>query len=115
MAARCGDITLVANVALVLEYEEICRRPEHIAVSGLTSAEVDIFLAVVVAMTEPVESHFIWRPLLRDPDDELVLEAAVNGRATAIVTYNRRDFGQIPSQFGVEVLTPIETIKRIKL
>jgi predicted nucleic acid-binding protein len=115
MAARRGEITPVANVALVLEYEATCRRQEHIAASGLTAAEVDVFLAVIVAVTEPVESHFIWRPCLRDPDDELVLEAAVNGRAAAIITYNRRDFGEIPSQFGVDVLTPIEAIRRMKL
>ena len=47
-------------------------------------------------MIEPVETHFMWRPQLRDPADELVLEAAVNGRAEALVTFNRRDFGAVP-------------------
>jgi predicted nucleic acid-binding protein len=51
---------------------------------------------------EPVESHFMWRPLLRDPADEMVLEAAANGRAAAILTFNQRDFGVVPQQFGVE-------------
>jgi hypothetical protein len=53
---------------------------------------VDIFLAAAIAMAEPVESHFIWRPRLRDPNDELVLEAAANGGAAAIVTFNKRVF-----------------------
>jgi predicted nucleic acid-binding protein len=65
-------------------------------------------------MAEPIESHFMWRPQLRDPGDELVLEAAVNGRAEAIVTFNRRDFAGVPVQFGVDVLTPIEAIRRIR-
>jgi predicted nucleic acid-binding protein len=65
-------------------------------------------------MAEPVESHFVWRPLLRDPDDEMVLAAAANGGAAAIVTFNRRDFGVVPLQFRVEVLTPIEAVRRIK-
>ena len=48
----------------------------------------------LIAMCEPVETHFLWRPQLRDPNNERVLEAAVNGRADAIVTFNRRDFGR---------------------
>jgi PIN domain len=53
-------------------------------------------------VVEPVETHFMWRPQLRDPADELVLEAAVNGQAGAIVTFNRRDFGTAPARFGAE-------------
>ena len=48
----------------------------------------------------------MWRPQLRDPSDEMVLEAAVNGRADALVTFNRRDFGDVPGAFSVEVLSP---------
>lgn len=113
MAARHGRIVILANVALALEYEAVCRRPEHVAASGLSTSEMEIFLAAVIAMAEPVESHFIWRPRLRDPNDELVLEAAANGGAAAIVTFNKRDFGAIPLQFGVAVLTPREALERI--
>lgn len=105
---------MLANVALALEYEAICRRPEHVAAAGLRGDEVEIFLTAVIAMAEPIESHFIWRPRLRDPNDELVLEAAANGRAAAIVTFNKRDFGSVPLQFGVAVLTPRETLRRIQ-
>jgi putative PIN family toxin of toxin-antitoxin system len=113
IAARVRRITMLANVALALEYEATCRRAEHGLAAGLTVAEVEIFLTAVVAMTEPVESHFMWRPQLRDPADELVLEAATDGRAAAIVTYNRRDFGAAPGRFGVDVLTPVEALRRI--
>ena len=112
-AARVRRITMLANVALALEYEAICGRPEHILASGLTVAEVEIFVTAVVAMIEPVESHFLWRPQLRDPADEMVLEAAANAQVTAIVTFNRRDFGAVPGRFGVEVLTPVEAVRRI--
>jgi len=114
MAARAGRITILANVASALEYEAICRPTEHMTAAGLSSADVEIFLTAVVAMAEPVESHFMWRPQLRDPNDELVLEAAVNGRAAVIVTFNRRDFGQTPSLSGVDVVTPAEAVKRIR-
>ena len=114
VAGRRGQMTLLANVALALEYEAVCKRLEHVVASGLSEQEVDIFVAAVIAMAEPVESHFIWRPRLRDAGDELVLEAAVNGRAAAIVTFNRRDFGEIPREFGVDILTPVEAARRIR-
>jgi predicted nucleic acid-binding protein len=82
--------------------------------AGLKSAQVAIFIDAVIAMLEPVESHFLWRPQLRDPADELVLEAAVNGRAAAIVTFNRQDFGAVPVQFGVQALSPADVLRRIK-
>lgn len=64
-------------------------------------------------MAEPVETHFLWRPQLRDPNDEMVLEVAVNGRADALVTFNLRDYGSVPSRFGVELMLPREAIGRI--
>jgi putative PIN family toxin of toxin-antitoxin system len=113
-AARRGELTPVANVALALEYEATCSRAEHRLASGLSDAQVHAFLDAVVAMAEPVETHFLWRPLLRDPGDEMVLEAAANGRAAAIVTFNQRDFGPVPLQFGIEVLSPIAALRRIR-
>ncbi len=113
-AARQGQTTLLVSVALAMEYEAVCREAEHRLASGLSDREVDVFLAAVIALAEPVQAHFLWRPQLRDPGDEMVLEAAVNGRADALVTFNTRDFGIVPSQFGVEVLLPREAIRRIK-
>jgi len=114
MAARHGKITMLANVALALEYEATCLRAEHGVAAGLKPAQVAIFIDAVIAMLEPVESHFLWRPQLRDPADELVLEAAANGGAAAIVTFNVQDFGTVPMKFGVEVLSPANVLRRIK-
>jgi predicted nucleic acid-binding protein len=75
---------------------------------------VDIFVDAVLALVEPVETHFMWRPQLRDPADELVLEAAVNGQADAIVTFNLRDFGDAPARFGIDMLRPVEALGRIR-
>lgn len=104
---------MLANVALALEYEAVCIRAEHLLAAGLSRVQVEQFIGVVVAMAEPVESHYLWRPMLRDPADEFVLEAAVNGRAAAIVTFNVRDFGAIPASFGIDVLTPVTALQRI--
>jgi putative PIN family toxin of toxin-antitoxin system len=114
MAARRGEIRMLANVALALEYEATCRRAEHGVAAGLSPAQVSIFIDAVIALAEPVETHFLWRPQLRDPGDELVLEAAVNGHANAIVTFNQKDFGEIPMKFSVDVLAPVDALRRIK-
>jgi len=82
--------------------------------AGLSGRQGEIFLDAIIAMAEPVHTHFLWRPQLRNPNDEMVLEAAVNGRADAVVTFNVRDFGNAAAQFGVEVLLPREAIVRIK-
>jgi predicted nucleic acid-binding protein len=112
-AARRQRLTLLANVALALEYEATCRLAEHRVAAGLTIEQAMVFVDAVIAMAEPVESHYQWRPQLRDPSDELVLEAAVNGQAEAIVTFNERDFGEAPARFGVALLTPAEAVRRI--
>jgi predicted nucleic acid-binding protein len=106
-------LALVANVALALEYESACRRAEHQLASGLDATEIGIFIDAVIAMCEPVESHFMWRPQLRDPADELVLDAAVNGQAKAIVTFNTRHFGVAAKIFGIDLLLPADALRRI--
>ncbi len=114
MAARRSEVTLLANVALALEYEATCQLAEHRLAAGLDLDDFGIFIDAVLAMIEPVETHFMWRPQLSDPANELVLEAAVNGQAAALVTFNRRDFGAVPAQFGIDLLTPAEAIRRIR-
>jgi putative PIN family toxin of toxin-antitoxin system len=110
---RRDAVTIVANVALALEYEATCLLAEHRLAAGLDFVEATIFVDAVIAMCEPVENSFFWRPQLRDPSDEMVLEAAVNGQAKAIVTFNRRDFGDVPKGFGVDVWLPSEALKRM--
>ena len=113
-AARQRQATLLLSVPLAMEYESVCRRSEHREASGLSVQQVEIFLDAIIAMGEPVRTHFLWRPQLRDPNDEMVLEAAVNGRANVLVTFNVREYGTAAAQFGVEVLLPREAIGRIK-
>ena len=113
-AARYGTVTLLVSVPLGMEYEAVCSESEHRLAAGLSEREVEIFLDALLAMAEPVKTHFLWRPQLRDPGDEMVLEAAVNGRADALVTFNVRDFGTVPARFGIELIIPREAIVRIR-
>jgi putative PIN family toxin of toxin-antitoxin system len=112
-AALDGRVTLLANVALVLEYEAVCSRDEHLRAAGFSAAQMSVFVDALAALAEPVESHFIWRPQLKDPSDEMVLEAAVNGRADMIVSFNRRDFVVAPQRFGLKVLLPGDALRKV--
>ena len=81
--------------------------------SGLTLEAVDELLGELAALIEPVEVHLLWRPQLRDPDDEMVLEAAINGRADALVTYNIRDFRGAAPRFGIRLMQPADLLKEL--
>lgn len=115
-------LTLVAQqavrplmtTALFLEYEEVLLRPEHRLATGMTEADVAGFLAALTSAAEGVELHFQWRPQLGDPADEMVLEAAINGQADALVTHNVADFAKAAARFGLRVLTPGALLKERK-
>ena len=109
-----GEATLLLTVALALEYESTCTRAEHRLASGLSASEAGHFLDGLIGMAEPIRSFIRWRPQLRDPGDELVLEAAVNGQAEAIVTFNERHLREARTNFGVDVIRPGEALRRMK-
>jgi len=108
-----GKATMLLSVALALEYEAKCMLAEHRLPAGLSVAEAGAYIDGLIAMAEPVTSYFRWRPQLHDPGDELVLEAAVNGRAAAIVTFIEKDLREARQSFGIEVIRPGEALKRI--
>jgi putative PIN family toxin of toxin-antitoxin system len=112
--ARLGHVSLFLSVPLALEYETVCRRPEHRLAAGLSEGEVNLFVDAIVAMAQEVTLHFLWRPQLRDPSEEMVLEAAINGGTDALVTFNAKDFGDAPGRFGIELLLPRQVMERIK-
>lgn len=105
----------LVTTALFLEYEEVLGRPEQQQASGLSIPQINQLLAEFAALSEPVEVHFLWRPQLTDPKDEMVLEAAVNGRADALITHNVRDF-VIPARlFDISVLRPGDFLEGTRL
>ncbi|WP_246662246.1 putative toxin-antitoxin system toxin component, PIN family [Prosthecodimorpha hirschii] len=106
-------LEMAVSVALFLEYEAVLSRPEHLAAAGASLAEVSNLMNALAGVAVQVEVSFLWRPQLRDPDDDMVLEAAVNGQAEAIVTFNPRDFHGTRSGFGIDVLLPAECVRRI--
>ena len=113
-ALREGQFEAVASVPMLCEYEAVLMRPEQRQATGMSVEEVGFFLDGLAALLLLVVPHFLWRPLLRDPDDEMVLDAAVNGRADAIVTFNIHDFLPEARQFQLEVLMPREALRRLR-
>jgi putative PIN family toxin of toxin-antitoxin system len=104
----------LASPPLFLEYEEVLKRPEHRLAHGLSLEAIDEFLAELAAVLEPVEVHFQWRPQTPDPNDEMVLETAINGRADTVVTYNVADFAAAAKRFEIPVLSPGDLLKKVR-
>ncbi len=105
-----GRFEIHLSVPLVLEYEDVLRRQSNNL--GLTREDVTDLVDALCALSRHHEIHYLWRPLLRDVKDELVLELAVAARCSHIVTYNRRDFSGV-EQFGIKVATPKEFLQEI--
>lgn len=101
-----GRVRPLVTTALFLEYEAVLKRPVQRAAHGLSTEEIERFLAGLASASEAVEVNFQWRPQLTDPNDEMVLEAAVNGQAAALVTHNVRDFAMAARRFGLRVVRP---------
>ena len=108
-----GRCLPLVTTAVFLEYEDVLLRPEHRLATGMSERDVAAFLAAFASAAEPVEVHFMWRPQLSDTADELILEAAVNGQAEAIVTHNVRDFHPVQRLVGVLVKTPAQVLKEL--
>lgn len=88
--------------------------PEQRPVSRLSLPEIDAVLGSLAAAIVPVEVRFTWRPQLPDPDDEMVLEAAVNGQADALVTHSISHFIMVAPKFGLAVMPPAELLRSFR-
>ena len=114
ISALDREIEVLASVPLMLEYEAVLTRPEHLEASGLTAAQVNEVLDALAEVMTPVYLRFLWRPRLRDPADEMVLETAVNGGADRLVTFNMRHLSAPAREFGIRVLRPRDVWKEVQ-
>jgi predicted nucleic acid-binding protein len=106
-----GLFTTGVTTALVLEYEAVASR--DLSALGLTDDDLRELLDYLCRVGHRAVVRYRVRPSLPDPGDELVLEAAVACGAEWIVTHNVRDFAAGASDFGVDVLTPAEALRRL--
>src|SRR5216684_3171485 len=114
LAALNQQFELLLSVPLILEYEAVLTRPQHLAACGLSIAEVGRVLDDLTAVARPVRLAFRWRPRLSDPDDDMVLETAINGSAEAIVTFNQRDFAAGIRGFHCALVLPAGALQQIR-
>jgi putative PIN family toxin of toxin-antitoxin system len=114
LGALRGGFRLLLSVPLILEYEAVLNRSEHLAACGLSTAEIGRVLDDLTAIAQPVSLSFRWRPRLSDPNDDMVLETAVNENADAIVTFNQRDFEAAVRDFGCAVILPGAALSEIR-
>jgi putative PIN family toxin of toxin-antitoxin system len=114
LAALNRRFELLLSVPLLLEYEAVLTRVQHLAACGLSRVEIGRVLDDLAAVARPVRLAFRWRPRLRDPNDDMVLETAINGSASAIVTFNQRDFGEAGKDFNCAIILPGVALRQIR-
>jgi putative PIN family toxin of toxin-antitoxin system len=113
LLTQLGDPRWQLNVSttLLLEYEEIVQ--QMAPKLSFSAAEINDILDYICASAKHREIHFLWRPQLRDPDDEFILELAVECAAEFIISYNRRDLEGC-ERFGIKVLAPKEFLTLLR-
>ena len=105
---------LLLSVPLMIEYEAVLTRSEHLNVSVFDKIAILGIVKTFCTLGEPVHIAHRLRPQLVDPDDEFVLETAHHGKAEAIITLNTRDFLVAARRFGISALLPGEALERVK-
>jgi len=98
-------LDFLISVPLLLEYEEVMKRTAPDLLPHFTLAEKDVFLNGLARFGLRPKIFYLWRPFLRDPDDDMLVELAVAGSATHIVTSNTGDFDGV-DHIGIAVTTP---------
>ncbi len=93
------------SVPLFIEYKSVAKREGLVA--NLTQQEVDAILDYYLSKSRTHKIYYLWRPLLKDPKDDLVLEVAVTSESRYIITFNKKDFKGC-EKFGISAVTPCE-------
>lgn len=99
------------NVAVALEYESVLKR--NCRQFGLSEHDIDDALDAIFSRAGLHRLYFLWRPVAADPNDDLVMEAAIASRSDFVITFNKRDFPE-SRRFGIACLTPKEFLILIK-
>ena len=97
----------VISNTLVLEYTDVLTRTKNMAhYSHLDKEEIERFLDDICTISYHQKIYFLWRPFLKDSNDDMVLEVAVNSGSKAIVTFNPKDFRGVKEKFNIDIITP---------
>jgi len=110
MLAGNGLFEVNLSVPLAAEYESVAKR--MLDQTQLTERDLEDILDYICAVANKRRIFFLWRPLLPDPGDDMVLELAVSAGCQYIVTFNRRHFAG-SEKFGIKIVTPREFLEQI--
>jgi putative PIN family toxin of toxin-antitoxin system len=100
---------LCLSVSLYTEWQQVLSRPENLS-PGRTAEDVRNYLRFLASQSHLQEIHFLWRPFLRDADDDMVLELAFAAGCRYLVTHNVKDFHGA-EQLGITAISPREFLK----
>jgi len=106
-----NKFTPCISVPLVLEYEKLLNDKKHVL--PFRKSEIAVVLDYICSVSEHTKIYYLWRPFLRDPKDDMLIELAVASESNFIVTFNIKDFGAIEEQFGIKAITPGEFLGKI--
>jgi len=109
-----GELTVLMDHKVACEYRDVAFRARQLHAAGKSREQIVDILNLLEAQAEAVRVYFRPRPLSADPNDDMVLDVAINGRADAIVTFNTRHFKSAATQFNIDVVTPAELLTRIR-
>lgn len=98
------------SVPLILEYEDVIKRSE--SQIKLSFTEISDILDYICLIAEQRKIFYLWRPFLKDPKDDMILELAVESECDYIISFNKKDFKKI-EKFNLEVITPKELLRKI--
>ena len=108
-----GKADALASTALMLQYEDVLLRPETLTAANLAARDVLDLLDDLCAVLRPVAIDISWRPQSPDSGDDLVIDAAVNGLAAVIATFNLKDLREPAARFGIVAETPADLLRRL--
>jgi len=103
---------IALTVPVYTEWQAVMTRPEHLP-DGVTAEMALSFLRYLASVAHLQDVHYLWRPCLRDPDDDMLLECAVASGSAFIVTHNVKDFRGVEA-LGVQALTPADFLHLLK-
>jgi len=107
------EIVILMDYKLASEYRDVGMRPVHLKASGYSKYETEKIITDLEAVAQSVEVWTKPRPLSSDPDDDMVLDLAINGRANVIVTQNVKHFAAVAKLYGIQVLRPADLLKQL--
>jgi len=97
------------SVPVLLEYESVIKRKKF---KHIIHSDIDDMLNYICKVADKRDIFFLWRPFLKDPKDDMVLELAVEAGCQYIITHNLDDFKGI-QKFGISAITPKQFLTKL--